>query len=638
MGCHVGAAAAAGGDTVTETRRGASPAAPRRRWRDLLGLGSRRRQLPLFYDHAYSLALPDSPVDPLRAEKVLTALELLGMLRSGQVIAPPPASLRDLLRVHDRDYLESLGDPAAYERAFGMALTDTQRERVLGTQRAMAGGTLAAARRAVAERAIAVNLGGGLHHARADRGQGFCLFNDVAMAIAGLRRGGFEGGVLVVDLDLHDGDGTRALFATDPTVHTYSLHNRHWDDPAAVGTTAIELGSDVADDAYLAVLRDTLPPVFASHRPELVVYLAGCDPADDDRLGDWRITPAGMLERDRFVTELVRGRGSGRRGSDPEGLPMVVLLAGGYGERAWRPTARFLAWLMSGGLRAPELPPDDEVLLARYRAVARLLSPSDLTGDVGESTEETDWGLTEEDLLGSLQNKEQHARLLDYYSAHGVELVLESTGIFDRLRDLGYDQPALDLDLSHPGGDTLRVWGGRDRRELLAEIRLRRDRQTLPGHELLAVEWLLLQNPRAAFTADRPALPSQRYPGLGMLRDVLALLVQVCHRLHLDGVTFTPSHYHLVSQSTKYLHFLDPQDAATFDALKEALAGLPLGEATRRVEAGEVLDAATGKPYRWTPMPMVLVVGDGLGRWFEEQRYEERRAEARAVTRLRVPG
>ena len=146
--------------------------------------------------------------------------------------------------------------------------------------------------------------------------------------------------------------------------------------------------------------------------------------------------------------------------------------------------------------------------------------------------------------------------------------MLESSGIFDRLRDLGYEQPALELDLAHPGGHMVRIWGGRDRRGLLGEIRMRRDRQAFPGFELLAIEWLLLQNPRAVFTAERPALPGQRHPGLGMLRDVIALLVQVCHRLHLDGITYTPSHFHLASQSTKYLRFRDPEDAAAFAGAK----------------------------------------------------------------------
>ncbi|HXT23024.1 MAG TPA: histone deacetylase [Thermoanaerobaculia bacterium] len=588
---------------------------PRRTWRQRLGLAPRPRMPPLFYDRTYTFALPSSPLDPLRAEKVVTALGLMGLLRPGEVIVPSPASLRDLLRVHDRDYLEALGDNAAVERAFGFALNDLQRERALGVQRAMTGGTIAAARRAFAERSLTVNLGGGFHHARRDRGQGFCLFNDVAVAIAALRRSGFEGRVLVVDLDLHDGDGTRSLFAADPTVHTYSLHNRHWDEPAAVGSTAIELGSGVDDATLLAKLRETLPPLLAAHRPELVFYLVGCDPAADDALGDWKLTAEGMLARDRFVVELLRGeRGASGRGA----LPVVVTLAGGYGDRAWRYTARFLAWLALGDRGSPALPPalppDDEVLVARYRSIARLLTHAELSGEENERGGDPGgadtWGLTAEDLVGSLEESPADSRLLGYYTPHGVELVLESSGIFDRLRDLGYEQPALDFDLSHTGGHMVRVWGGRDRRDLLGEIRMRRDRQVFPGFELLAIEWLLLQNPRAVFTAERPPLPGQRHPGLGMLRDVIALLVQVCHRLHLDGITYTPSHFHLASQSTKYLRFREPRDAAAFDAMKAAVAGLPLGEATRRIEAGEVIDPATGAPFRWQPTPMVLVVSE----------------------------
>jgi acetoin utilization deacetylase AcuC-like enzyme len=587
----------------------------RRTWRERLGLQPRPRLPPLFYDRAYTFALPASPLDPLRAEKVVTALGLMGLLRRGEVIVPPPASLRDLLRVHDREYLEALDDNAAAERAFGFALNDLQRERALGVQRAMTGGTIAAARRALAERCLTVNLGGGFHHARRDRGQGFCLFNDIAVAIAALRRSGFTGRVLVVDLDLHDGDGTRSLFAADPSVYTYSLHNRHWDDPAAaVASTAIELGSGVDDAALLAKLGETLPPVLASHQPELVFYLAGCDPAADDALGDWKLSADGMLARDRFVVELLRGPARGGRGA----LPVVMALAGGYGERAWRYTTRFLAWLAAGdsGNLAP--PPDDEVLIARYRSIARLLTHAELSGDeVGD--DDASWGLTSEDLLGALEESPADSRLLGYYTPHGVELVMESSGIFDRLRDLGYEQPALDFDLAHAGGHMVRVWGGRDRRDLVGEIRMRRDRQAFPGFELLAIEWLLLQNPRARFTAERPALPGQRHPGLGMLRDVIALLVQVCHRLHLDGITYTPSHFHLASQSTKYLRFREPRDAATFDAMKAAVAGLPLVEASRRIEAGEAIDAATAAPFHWQPTPMVMVVSERLAAAIDAQ-------------------
>ena len=119
----------------------------------------------------------------------------------------------------------------------------------------MTGGTLLAAQLARASGGIAVNLGGGFHHAHRDRGRGFCIFNDVAVAILAQRAHGFRGRILVIDLDLHDGDGTRTIFAADPTVHTYSVHNQNWDDRPAVETTVIPLGPGVDDARYMATLQ-----------------------------------------------------------------------------------------------------------------------------------------------------------------------------------------------------------------------------------------------------------------------------------------------------------------------------------------------------------------------------------------------
>src|SRR6185295_17476200 len=132
---------------------------------------------------------------------------------------------------------------------------------------------------------------------------------DVAVAIAELRARGFAAPVLVVDLDLHDGDGTRSIFAEDPTVHTFLVHNLSTPDERglrAVASTSIELQGEVEDAEYLAAVREHLPPLFPSFRPELVFYVAGSDPAADDRIGNWKITAAGMLERDLFVTSCAR--------------------------------------------------------------------------------------------------------------------------------------------------------------------------------------------------------------------------------------------------------------------------------------------------------------------------------------------
>ena len=407
-------------------------------------------------------------------------------------------------------------------------------------------------------------------------------------------------------------------------MYTFSLHNRHWDAPEALAATALELGTGVGDEPFLELLGETLPPVFAAHRPALVFYVAGCDPAADDALGDWRLSPAAMLARDRLVAALARPPG--------RELPLAVVLGGGYGNGAWRYTYRYLAWLLAAGDPPPEPPSDDDVLVARYAALARLLDPAELTG---AAASEDSWGLTAEDLMGSLAVGPADALFLGFYTRHGLELALEQAGVLDRLRDLGYEQPTVELDLT-PGRHTLRVFGDRHRQQLVIEVRLHRDRHTLPGFELLAVDWMLLQHPRGRFTAQRPALPGQRHPGLGMLKDAIALLVQVCVRLGLDGLTFTPSHYHLVQQSTRHLRMLDPADAARFEALQEALAAVPLHEASRLVEEEGVVDESTGQPYRWHGMPMLLALSEGLRQRWETDRWEERRSEERARLRFRL--
>ena len=386
-------------------------------------------------------------------------------------------------------------------------------DRLLEVQRRMVGGTNLATRLALDLEGIAVNLGGGFHHAWADHGGGFCIFNDVAVAIAAARYHGFDGRVLVVDLDVHHGDGTEAIFARDSTVYTFSIHNRAWAELDAVANTRIDLGFEVHDGTYLAALEEHLPPIFASFDPQLVFYLAGCDPAEGDALGDWHITPQAMLQRDLFVLSLL--------GEEGRRLPAVVTLAGGYGNEAWRLSARFFGSLLLRG-KTIEPPSTAEITLLRYRDIARLQDPLELSGN---GPQEEDWGLTEEDVFGPLGGPAKATRFLGYYTRHGLELALERYGIFDRLRDQGFERPYLDWDLDDVSGQTVRVFSDSEKKVLLGELRARRDRRLIPGFETLHVEWLLLQNPTQAFTSGRQPLPGQEFPGLGLLRDIVALLI-----------------------------------------------------------------------------------------------------------------
>ena len=577
----------------------------RRFWRRL-----RQPAFRIVYHERYNAAFPDVPNDPLRAERVLAFLASEALVMRRCVNRPEPVWLKTLELVHDSDYLDAVHDPKTLTSIMGVTISADQIDRLIDFQRLQTGGTLMATRRALAH-GVGVNLGGGFHHAMAGQGGGFCVFNDVAVAIADERRRGLDGPVLVVDLDLHDGDGTREIFRDDGDVFTFSIHARHWGPTEALASTAIELGGEVDDRTYLDAVRRHLPPLFEELSPRLVFYLAGCDPAHDDLLGDWRISAGAMLERDRLVFAQAR---SGRRRA-----PLVMLLAGGYSHEAWRYSARFLSDVQRRG-RPIEPPSTEEITLKRYRYISRGLDPQELSGagppGGGQAKHIADnFGLTEEDVFLPGWAGRKETRFLGFYTKHGLELVFERAGFLNRLRDLGFAHPTLALQLDDPGGQTLRIFGGPDRRELLVELRLRRDRRSLPGLELLSVEWLLLQNPRADFDdAGRARMPGQSHPGLGMLNDVAAMLQVACERLHLDGLVFVPSQFHVAAYGRGYMTFLDPDARARFEALLRLFRDFPLPEATRAVAEGRVVDDETGDVVKWRPSPMVLPVSEKLAR------------------------
>lgn len=581
----------------------------------------RRPAASFIYHPSYARTVAGVPLDPAQPDEILAFLLAQRLIRRRDIVRPFPARLEHLLRVHTAAYLESLQDAATLSGIFGVPVADDAVAEILDAQRLIVGGTILATRLALATGRIVINLRGGLHHAAPERGMGFCVFNDVAVAIARLRARRFALPVLVIDLDLHDGNGTRAAFAHDPSVHTFSIHNQTWDDGPALATTRIALGSGVTDATYLAALQDALPPVIRAHRPGLVVYVAGSDPAADDALGDWRITPTGMLRRDQFVVDAVRGNAGER------GLPLVIVPGGGYGSGAWRYAARSFAWLLCG--RVLEPPDDMTLVLSRFRPIAQEIAENDLAPGRGVARAADDWRLTEADLPGSPVGEAGGHRVLGRYSRHAFELLLERLGILERLRDRGFRHPVLDVECIHGRGDTIRVWGDPGRRELLIELRVARDHTVVTGMEVLYVEWLLLQNPRTPFTGRLTPLPGQEHPGLGLLAELVGLLVVVCEALGLDGIVFEPAHYYTAALGQHHLRFLRPEDQARVEALHAAVADLSLAEAERAIAAGHVVNAA-GEPVRWQPAPMVYAVSERLRRLVAGPRYEDARAQARA--------
>lgn len=235
---------------------------------------------------------------------------------------PKPATREQLALVHTEGYLDkvftgdfSFLDVMRLEVPFSEELRDAM---VLSS-----GGTLVTARHAL-EDGVAGHLGGGFHHAYADHGEGFCMLNDVAVAARVLLQEGVLERVAVVDLDVHHGNGTAAIFAEDPAVFTFSMHQDS-NYPADKPPSDLDLGLDdgTGDEEYLDLLREHLPTVLDGHAAELVIYLAGADPYRSDQLGGLGLTPDGLRIRDRTVLEAARERG----------IPVAVVLAGGYAFR-----------------------------------------------------------------------------------------------------------------------------------------------------------------------------------------------------------------------------------------------------------------------------------------------------------------
>jgi len=549
--------------------------------------------------------VPHAPYDGLRGERILTALLHARRVRTDHIHEPQPVSIRALRRVHSDEYLERLSDPHFVAEIVGCDPTNETTSRVLEMQRSVVGGTLLATSHALYSRRTAVNLGGGTHHARRDGGGGFCIYNDVAVAIERQRAEGFRGRVLVIDLDLHDGNGTREIFADDPDVFTFSIHNTDWTDTDAVAAFSLTLHGEVEDTEYLEAIREHLPPVVEQHRAALVYYVAGVDPAADDRIGNWKITAEGMLARDLFVMKTLA---AGRKRRGP--IPVVITLGGGYGDEAWRYSARFLSAL--GGGDPVEPPSTGEITLLHYRRLARDLEREE------EEQSEYDWGLTDEDVFGALDG-DRGPRLLGRYTPHDFELTLERLGFLDRIREKGFLHPVLDF---QPDGSGFILYSDSERREPLIELLLKLDKSTRPGHGFLRIEWLLMQNPRRRFSKDRPRLPGQQNPGLGLLYDILSILVVVCERMELDGVLFVPSHFHLAVQGRRILRGLDPADEATLRQIIRLVEGLPLGSALEAIELGRIRSLETGETIGWRPLSMVMPTSERLRHELESEAYE----------------
>lgn len=276
----------------------------------------------VFYSPRYYADIGAGHIFPIRKFELVRELLLAeGTLRPEDLIEPQPATIPEVLLVHTADYIERLCDgrltPAEIRR-LGLPWSPALVQRSFYAT----GGTICAAREALLN-GVASNLAGGTHHSFPDHGEGFCVLNDVAVAIRVLQQQSLITRVAIVDCDVHQGNGTAAIFASDPDVFTFSMHGaRNYPLFKQTSRLDIELADGTGDGLYLETLKTNLEIVF-EHAPEIVFYLAGADPYAGDKLGRLSLSIAGLRARDEFVLSKCY----------ENEIPVVTVMSGGYGEK-----------------------------------------------------------------------------------------------------------------------------------------------------------------------------------------------------------------------------------------------------------------------------------------------------------------
>lgn len=273
--------------------------------------------LHIFSSHHYVLPLPDGHRFPMQKYALLHARVQAAKL--GHIHIPPAAYDQQLLRAHDLAYVERMQQGLMTEREMRRIGFPWSPEMVERSRRS-SGATIAACRAAL-DHGLAVNLAGGTHHAYADHGEGYCVFNDSAIAARAMQAEQRAHRVLIIDCDVHQGNGTAAICAGDDSIFTFSIHGaKNFPFHKEQSDLDIALPDATADEAYLAALEKGLAEAIERSHADLAIYLAGADPYEGDKLGRLKLTKAGLLRRDSFVLASCAAAA----------MPVAISMAGGY--------------------------------------------------------------------------------------------------------------------------------------------------------------------------------------------------------------------------------------------------------------------------------------------------------------------
>ena len=276
--------------------------------------------LKIAYSPIYKYELPEGHRFPMeKYELIPEQLLYEGTISPEHFFHPTALADDEILLTHTAEYLHKLNTQnlsAKEIRAIGFPMS----EQLISRGKHIANGTLQCAKYAI-QYGISMNIAGGTHHSYADHGEGFCIFNDIAIASNILLHDGAVSKILIVDLDVHQGNGTAKIFENEPRVFTFSMHGaKNYPGRKEKSDLDIGLADGTEDSTYLAILKDTLPSLLKKVKPEMVFYLSGVDILATDKLGRLSVSIDGCKERDRYVLQTCR----------EQGLPVCVSMGGGY--------------------------------------------------------------------------------------------------------------------------------------------------------------------------------------------------------------------------------------------------------------------------------------------------------------------
>lgn len=300
-----------------------------------------KRPIGLVFSHEYNLSLASRDThktfDSMKYKKIRDLLIAKNLLSRKKILIPKYVSYQDLELVHTPAFLKNIKDPLYVAKELNLESLDPWDSYVLEYFRIMTGGTILATEFALDNYSVAFNLGGGFHHAHADKAAAYCLINDVAVAIEKFRNDGRFKRPMIIDLDYHEGDGNLIFYKDDQNVYTFSIHASDWVNIEKENNTDIVLPDYCDGVEYLRILKQELPLAWRKFKPDIIFYIAGSDPYEKDLIGDLNLTRIEMLERNMFVYNRI----------NESMIPAIVVAGGGYGPDSWQIYYDFLEKVLS---------------------------------------------------------------------------------------------------------------------------------------------------------------------------------------------------------------------------------------------------------------------------------------------------